>query len=185
MTGKWSQLQRCDRLRRSFTHSAKHVLDSSCHDCMDGADCMTKKARGLCLDCMDGADCRKAPGCPGELDGGAHLASKLYSSTTEQTSYTHRRAQPNCRATAGLHGEQTDCLDNKQMETNRLLGKQTNRRQWLHRKLFACPKSPCDPQRIRPKRQWLHRKLLASPSDGTLLSYLPPQKNKLAQTFPG
>ena len=64
---------------------------------MDGTDCMTQKARGLRLDCMDVADCRKAPGCPGELDG-AHLASKLHSSTTkkgfttDQTSYTHRRA---------------------------------------------------------------------------------------------
>ena len=160
MAGKWSQLQRCDSLRRAFTHSAKHVLDSSCHDCMDGADCMTKQARGLCLDCcMDGADCRKAPVCPGQHDG-AHLASKQATFkhdkkglTTYQTTYIRRRAEPNC--------------NNK------------------HRKLFACPKSPCDPQRIRPKRQWLHRKLLASPSDGTLLSYLPPPKNKLAQTFPG
>ena len=83
MTGMWSQLQRCDNLRRSFTQSVNHVPDSSCDDCMDGTDCMTTKARGLCLDCMDGADCRKAPGCPGELDGGAH-SSKLHSSSSEQ-----------------------------------------------------------------------------------------------------
>ena len=93
MTGKWSQLQRCDSLRRAFTHSAKHVLDSSCHDCMDGADCMTKQARGLCLDCMDGADCRKAPGCPGELDGGAH-SSKLHSSSSEQTTVLYLKIGP-------------------------------------------------------------------------------------------
>ena len=102
MTGMWSQLQRCDNLRRSFTQSVKHVPDSSCDDCMDGADCMTRKARGLCLDCMDGADCRKAPGCPGEHDG-SHLASKQAtfkhdkSLTAFQTTYyIHRRAEPNC-----------------------------------------------------------------------------------------
>ena len=135
MTGRWSQLQRGDSLRRSFTHSVKHVPDTSCH--------AQKKPQGRCLDCMDGADCRKAPVCPGQHDG-AHLASKQATFkhdkgvTTNQTTYIPRRAEPSC--------------NNK------------------HRKLFGCPKSPCDPQRIRPKRQWLHPKLLASASEGTLLS---------------
>ena len=54
---------------------------------MDGADFMTKQARGLCRDCcMDGADCRKAPGCPGELDG-AHTLSK-------QATFKHDKEMP-------------------------------------------------------------------------------------------
>ena len=60
---------------------------------MDGADCMTTQARGLCLDCMDGADCRKAPRCPGELDGGAH-SSKLHSSSSEQTTVLYLKVGP-------------------------------------------------------------------------------------------
>ena len=124
--------------------------------------------------------------------GLAVLASKLHSSTTKALRQTNklvtpidvlsRTAEPplDCMESKPIawttnKWRQTDCLDNKQ----------TDDRQWLHLKLFACPKSPCDPQRIRPKRQWLHRKLLASPSDGTLLSHMLPPKTQLAQTFSG
>ena len=122
---------------------------------MDGADCMARNAQGLCLDCMDGADCRKAPGCPGELDG-AHSASKLHSSTTKKCPYNRPK-----------------------LFTNQLPGRQTNGDKptaWTTN--IPTTVAASQTVRIRPKRQWLHRKLLASPSDGALMSYLPPPQQK-------
>ena len=97
MTGKWSQLQRCDSLRRSFTHSVKHVPDSACH--------AQKKLGGCASTAWTAPTAGRPLAVLASTMEHTLQTSKLHSSTTKalttnQTSYIHRRAEPNCNNVA-------------------------------------------------------------------------------------